>query len=343
LVRSYRALLCLYPSSYRAEFEDEMRAVHAQVLEEAVCRGIVPLAKAGLREWFSVPRALLRVHRLSWWARARAIVGRARPSLVPSAPLPPPAPDGRVSWSQAGLEASLFFAMAALLLLRTYLALPLPTTGSPYGPYGPDGIDGVVLLLSVLPFTIGLARGLPRWAYPFGGILLAYCVVAAFRFRAWPLLLAFLLAALLLAAAAAIVHVFVRPLPPYLRRICRSVRRDWTRLSFCVYGAMPLLIAVAFDDGRHDNRTPYLALSALLMLAGAAVYIRSRRVALQVAALLGGMSLSLCCALLDQACLAGGLVDVRWMLMLWARVTALIASPALIGLAWRALDARRAA
>jgi hypothetical protein len=339
-VRSYRALLHLYPSSYRVEFEDEMRAVHAQVLDQAARRGILPLARAGLWEWLSVPHALLRVHGFSWWKRARTIVGNAGLALVPSASLPPPAPDGRTSWVQAGLEASLFLSMGAILVLRTYLALPLPAAGSPYSP---DGIDGVALMLPIPLLLVGLARGLPRWAYPFGGILLGYSVMAAIRLGAWPLLVAFLLAALLLAAAAGVVHARVRPLPPYLRRMGRGVWRDWTRLSFCVYGVMPLLIAAAFDDARHDNRTPYLALSALLMVAGAVVYIRSRRVALQVAALLGGMSLSLCCALLDQACLAGGLADVSWVLRLWASVAALIAGPSLIGLGRRALDARRAA
>ena len=71
-------------------------------------------------------------------------------------------------------------------------------------------------------------------------------------------------------------------------------------LSFCIYGIMPLLITFAFGDSYFNNRS-YLAFSVIFMLAGAFAYIRSRLTVLQMSALLGGMSLSFVCALLDPA------------------------------------------
>jgi hypothetical protein len=201
---------------------------------------------------------------------------------------------------------------------------------------------------------VGLARGLPRWAYPFGGILLGYSFLAAVRFDLLAFLAAFLMASAVLALAAAVVNSRVRPLPPSLQRLGQSIGLDSTRLSFCIYGVMPLMIALAFDDARYNNRTPYLAISVVLMVAGAFAYIRSRRTVLQMIALLGGMSLSVGCALFDHAYWTAGLgswisspgpwlAEIGWIMKLWAIGTVGILAPFLLGLARRTLTPGRAA
>ena len=117
------------------------------------------------------------------------------------------------------------------------------------------------------------------------------------------------------------------PLPIILRRIGQSLSLDWTRLSFGVYGTTPLAILIAFDDGYINNRTPYLALSVLLMVAGALLYTRSRQNLTQVAVLVGGTSLSVWAAWLDKVTFAGragnwtpapypGPVEMTWILQL---------------------------
>lgn len=265
--------------------------------------------------------------------------------------LPPPSPDGRASWMQAGLEVSLFLSMAAILVLHTYLPLARPVSRPPRVL---GGISPAFLLVPVPLFLVGLARGLPRWAYPFGGMLLGYAFLAAIRFSMVPLFAASLLATVLLAVAAAVVNSRVRPLPPLLRRVGQSIGSDWTRVSFCIYGAMPLVILTAFDDARVDSRTPYLAASVLLMVVGAFAYVRSRRTVRQLIALLGGMSLSVWCAYLDRAAFVRGwgtwlsspglwIAEIGWTLRLWASMTAFILAPFLIGLALRALAPRHAA
>jgi len=87
--------------------------------------------------------------------------------------------------------------------------------------------------------------------------------------RLWPFLIAILLASAILAVMAIITNPQPSPLPAPLRRIGQSLSLDWTRLSFGIYGAMPLAILMAFDDGHTNSRTPYLALSALGMVASA--------------------------------------------------------------------------
>lgn len=352
LIHFYGALLCLYPQRFRAEFEDEMRAVFSQSLEQAAKQGILSLADTILRECFDAPLTLLRVHRFNWRAKEKATSDSiAGFSPVPGFSLPPPSPDGRESWMQAGLEISLFLSTGAILILVSYLPLTWPGAGWQRN----LGIIGAAIALLPVPGLLaGLVSGLPRWAYPFGGILLGYSVLVAIRFGLLPFLAAFLLASVLLAVVAAVVNSRVRPLPPLLRRMGQSVGSDPSRLSFCVYGVMPLMVIMAYDDAHCNNRTPYFAISVLLMVAGALAYVRSRQTVVQTTALLGGMSLSLWCALLDQAAFMGGLgpwvsspgpwlAGIGWMLRLWASMTALIAAPFLIGLARRALAPGRGA
>lgn len=321
-----------------------MRAVFCESLEQAAEQGVLALADTILQELLDAPLTLLRVHRFGWQRKERATGdSMAGFSPVPSLSLPPPSPDGRESWVQAGLEISLFLSMGAILLLVGYLPLAWPGAGWQRN----LGIIGTVIALLPVPGLLaGLVSGLPRWTYPFGGLLLGYSFLVAIRFDLLPFLAAFLLASLILAVVAAVVNSRVRPLPASLQRLGQSMGLDWTRLSFCIYGAMPLTIVIAYDDSHYNNRTPYLAISVLLMVAGAFAYVRTRRTLLQMTALLGGMSLSLWCALLDRAYFMGGLeswlfspgpwlAEIGWMLKIWASVTALILAPCLIGLARR--------
>jgi hypothetical protein len=335
----YACLLRLYPRSFVAEFGDEMRAVFEEMVARAARHGFFVLAGAILRELLGAPLALLRAHWFSWKKGATGGVSPWFSSML-SPSLPPPPPDGRASWVQAGLEVSLFLSMGAILVLQTYCSLALPILGSLRGP----GNGGTIFLLPISLFTIGLVRGLPRWAYPYGGMLLGYSLAAAIRFRQLPFLVASLLAFAALTAAAVIVHSRGRPLPIGLRRLGRSIVVDWTRLSFCIYGAMPLTIAAAFDNAYLDNRTPYLAVGVLLMVAGGLVYARSRRTARQSIALLGGTSLCFLCALLDHVHFVGSwIAESGWLIQLWASVSATMLVPILIGLAQRALAPGRAA
>ena len=193
-----------------------------------------------------------------------------------------------------------------------------------------------------------------EWSlFLFTGLLLIYHAFTANQSGLWPFLIAILLASAILAVMAIITNPQPSPLPAPLRRIGQSLSLDWTRLSFGIYGAMPLAILMAFDDGHTNSRTPYLALSALGMVASALIYARSRQSTTQVAALVGGMTFSIWAALLDRAAFAGGLgnwiaapypgaAEIAWMLQWWVAWLFLILSPALLPTVNRALQSKRA-
>ena len=132
-------------------------------------------------------------------------------------------------------------------------------------------------------------------------------------------------------AAAAWVNTH-RPLPTGVLHLGRSLQLDPLRWSFAVYGAAPLLLLLAYDDGHANNRTHYLFLSALGMLLGGLLYARLRAPLSRVAALAAGLALATWPSLLDRAALTGSVQpgDVAVILGLWALAMAFILIPPVI-------------
>lgn len=288
------------------------------------------------RELCGMPRAIARVHWYDWTKKWQKGVQQLQ-AVTSTATLPPPPPDGRDSWRQAGLELSLFL-ITSLLLIATYL----PWSGTPVGWQHDLNFLGQIILPLTLPFfLLGLAFGLPRWAYPWGGLLLGYHVLTANQAGLWPFLVAMLIAATILTLTALITTPEPLHLPFLLRRIGQNFSLDWTRLCFGIYGAIPLAIIIAFDDGYANNQTPYLALSTVMMVIGALLYIRSRQQTTQFVALVGGMSLSIWAAWLDKITFAArvdnwiaapypGAAELSWLTQLWSTWTFMLLFLALL-------------
>jgi hypothetical protein len=344
----YQSLLRFYPARFREGFGAEMTDVFRLNVEDAAARSGWAVTVVCLRELRDAPRALANAYRYDWLEKWQKGIQLLRETTSTTG-LPPPPPDGRKSWRQMGLELSLFLIAGLLLIGLTYLSFDGP---SPGWQRDLELLGKVIMPLTLPLFLIGLARGLPRWAYPFGGLLLTYQALRANQAGLWPFLSVMLLAYAILAAVALITNPQPSPLATPLRRIGQSAAVDWTRLSFGVYGAVPLVIIFAFDDAHANNQTPYLALSVLAMLACALIYCRSRQSRMQISALLAGMSLSLWTAWLDKAAFAGGLrgwiavpypgsAEVAWMLALWIPWLVLILAPALLGIAGRAVRPKR--
>ena len=202
-------------------------------------------------------------------------------------------------------------------------------------------------------FLLGLFRGLPRWAYPFGGLLLGYYGLVSNQTGLWPLLVILLLASSVLAFITIIIDSQPFVLPHAIRRVSQSITLDWTRLSFALYGAMPLVILMAFDDSHYNNRTPYFAFSVLIMMIGALIYCRNRARWMQMAALLTGGTLSIGCAWLDGITYSSGLMNWTivssqgnagdlWIFILWIQWTILMLSPAILTTLGRRITPTRA-
>ena len=166
--RLYAALLRLYPRTFRVEFDEEMAAVFAEAMNEAAGRG--QLASYLLRELRDVPQSLAAAYWGGWRKRWQEVV-RLIGQVVTVDDLPPAPPDGRASWREAGLELSLFVFAGLSLILVTYLPMAWPGAG---WERNLALLGKVIVPLTCPVFLIGLARGLPRWAYPYGGLLVSY-------------------------------------------------------------------------------------------------------------------------------------------------------------------------
>lgn len=347
LTSIYRLLLNAYPPSYRVQFEDEMYDTFIEGVDEAESLGV--LTSFLLREFRDMPKALIKAYWDGWRTRLQNGIQTLQ-DIASTSDLPPAPPDGRESWRQALFELSPFFVLAFLLVLVTYL----PISGVNAGWQRDPDFLGKVITPLTLPFLLlGLARGLPRWAYPFGGLFISYQLFMSYQSGAWIFLLVLLSAFIVLAVAETLTNPQPIPLSLPLRRIGQSLSVDWTRLSFGVYGALPLVILLAFDDAHVDNRTPYLALSALMMVICALHYCRSRERTNQITALLAGLTCAICGAWLDKIHFAGGLMnwvtvpstgieELLWLLRLWLQWGLVILLPALFALLGRAASLKRA-
>ena len=338
LLLFYRLLLSIYPPGYRAEFGKEMYETFLEGVEEAQAQRRLGIYV--LRELRDTPRSIANAYWDGWGLRLGAGM-RILQDIASTSDLPPPPPDGRLSWRQAFFELSLFMVAAFLLILITYFG------GADAGWRREPDVLGRVITSLTLPFLfLGLARGSPRWAYPFGGLVLSYHIFVSDQASLWLFLLGMSLAFFGLALAEALSNPQPSLLPLPLRRMRQSISADWTRLSFGLYGAMPLVILQAFDDGHVDSRTPYLALSVLAMVVCALLYCRSRETTLQVTLLLAGLTFSIFGAWLDRMYFAGGLlnwvtvpaagiVELAWLLKLWLQWGFLILLPAMFILVGR--------
>lgn len=335
LARIYHVILRAYPSEYAETFGDEMYVTFLEGAMEARSQG--SLSAFALRELRDTPRVLASAHWRGWIRSWQAGIQRLR-AVAAADDLPPPPPDGRESWRQAGWELSAFLITGLLLIPGTYLS----PDRLPAGWQSDLTLLGRTIPALTLPFiVIGLVRGLPRWAYPFGGLLLGYYTLTVIQSGLWLFLLFTLLAALLLGLIALLTDPHPTRWPASARQIGRSLTRDATRLSFGLYGALPLAILLAFDDGYLNDHTPYLALSVLAMVIHALTYARSRQPTTQIAALVSGTTLSIWAAWMDQVVFAGGLgnwiaapypgaAQLAWILELWVTWTILILAPLLL-------------
>lgn len=334
LIHLYRLLLKVYPPAYRAEFADEMYDTFTEGIAEAQSQG--KLARFILRELRDTPRVLAHAYWYGWLPKLQNGIQTLQ-DVASASDLPPVPPDGRESWRQVLWEMSLFLAAGIFLIFVTYLQ----PDGVPPGWQRSSEIMGrLIVPVTVTGFLVGLVRGLPRWSYPYGGLLLGYHTAIAGQTGLWLFLFLMMTAAFILALAAILTDPQPSLLPAFVRRIGQSLSVDWTRLSFFLYGAMPLVVAAAFDDSHFNNRTPYLGLSVLAMIAGALLYCRSRAVSLQIAALLLGITLSIWGALMDKITFADGLMNwivvssegstgTLWIFRLWIQWTILILLPGL--------------
>ncbi|MGD8793230.1 MAG: hypothetical protein PVF47_11825, partial [Anaerolineae bacterium] len=291
LSHGYRCLLRLYPAPFRTEFAEEMGEVFDRAIADAACRGRGALLRRSLREFGTGPAALGR----EWSAGLQARLNRKRGTIVADRPSPrdllsPPVEAGLpVPWPQT--------LLAALALLVPGLAL----AGWPNLPAGWHlALTFGSYLFILAGLLAGWIRRFPRWSYPYLGysllfpLWLARVATPGFQFlghsftpneiwgwRAW----------LGLEVVAVLALLWTRSLRP-LVRLLAGIWRDWTCLSLALYGTLPFVIWILFDEVHTPYRLPFLIATSLALAAGALAHMQSTTAVRRMASLLAGLTVA---------------------------------------------------
>lgn len=205
-------------------------------------------------------------------------------------------------------------------------------------------VTGVLLLsLLVLPaigFGVGWVKGFPCWSYPYVGFELLISLymmnmatpglrVLNYTFgrndlwgwRAW-------IPFLVMAAIALLVTRSLRP----VLRLFINVWKDWTRLTFGMFGFMPLLVFIGFDEVDRLYSLPFMVALTIVMAGTALGYLRSARPRQRVLALLVGIVLTLAVIIVAPMAywLENGWVNVPGTIIGGIVVVGVMFSPALV-------------
>ena len=322
VLQAYALLLRAYPPSFRKMYSIEMGEVFGDLLSETAPKGSAALMLLAAREGWQTFAAILRhywYNRLHLFRRAWDLtlhLIRSMFSLDPSG-----SPDGRARWIHALLEITLLGFIAMGLLADTYF----PTT--PFK--SPIFTISTFSLLLPLPWLlVGLARGLPRWAFPALGIVAGTSFYASMEAGT-----IFLFCILFWTGMVQLLWAYAvdrrKPfLPPIFRSWRQNLAVDPTRLSFGFYGLLVPAITVAFDNAYANNRTAWLAVAVLGMLVGALAYTRSQNARYQILSLTGGVTITFLAALCDQFRFAGiAFANSVWIYTLWIEIIILVLIP----------------
>jgi hypothetical protein len=209
------------------------------------------------------------------------------------------------------------------------------------------------LLVPAIGFGIGWIRGFPRWSYPYLGLALLvslYMMNVAtpglrifnytfgrndlWGWRAWIPVSVMVVIALLI----------TRSLRPLLK-LFTNIWEDWTLLTFGMFGFMPLLIGIGFDEVDRLYSLPFMVALTFFMVGTALAYLRSTHQWQRVLALLIGIILILTIVAIAPTVywLENGWVNVQGVVVGGTIVGLVMFSPVLIGLLRRSIQSLRAA
>jgi len=289
LTRVYLAFLALLPAAYREEYGDELAYAIRSAVADARAKGRLALARLAWRELRDLPPSILRAHLAQREAHTMRLQAG---SCLPDGPIR--------SYQWAALFVPFMIPLLmALPALMGVVSLPINT-----------GVALVLIALAIVTAVAGLVRRFPVWSLPTLGFLL-FVVWTPLKLLAqaailmplgrggkyWPdalpdrLALSARLDVGFLATGVLITLLLLLISRPLWDR----ARRDWTLLSFFLYG---LAIPYVFLNDPYRGLAPYEVVSTLLLAAGAAVFVLGTRrwqrlLALVVALLLAHPVLSL--------------------------------------------------
>jgi hypothetical protein len=204
----------------------------------------------------------------------------------------------------------------------------------------PSWVQGVFFVATIALLPIGMCIGwiqsFPRWSYPYVGHVLVFSLymmnvaTPGFLFgrelwgwRAWiPFLIIACIAILVTRSFQPIIDFFV------------NIKNDWTRLTFGMFGFMPLLVAIGFDEMDRLYSLYSMVIITLLMSGAAWFYMRAETQQHRVIALLTGILLTTAITVIAPTLYwqRNGWVNPSGMAIMGGIVVLVMFSPALIGL-----------
>lgn len=288
LARVYALLLNLYPRAYQVEYGEELETVFNLAANEVAQRGGFSVIWMSLRELRDLPGAIILEHRRE---RRKQEMTTERGSLLNFEP---------GSWREAMAALAPFLLFGVFPTFLDYLRL------STIGPKWLEIVLALSLLGSLLSlFVIGVVKGFPRWFLPYVGLPLTLFSVYIFSDLVSSLRNVLIMPAdpwflvqfayqgqlwIGLLAAGLFVVLITRTLPPW-RPFYWRLRRDWTLLSFIMYGATLFALLFTFDD--YVNEEPYKIVAMLLLAAGGCFYLRGAHAWQRLLALFTGLTLAM--------------------------------------------------
>ena len=269
LRRLYGLLLILFPRAYWQEYGDELQAVFNLSLDEALKSGGMKVVLVTVRELFSLPKAILYEHLRE---RRKAFIMKSFGSYLDFS---------YGSWKEFLTAILPFFLLGGALPVINFLGRQklIQVPG-----FVTNGIMLGLLGLFVILFVAGLAKGLPRWSLPYLGFALSLFSAGLFgmliglwisfvfpKFLHQPSLLADIVYDGLFWFGLLITMLSVVAVTRISPRFQRF-RDDWTLLCFILYGAVPFVFLLSFDDYVGDE--PYTLLAFMVLASGAWFYLR---------------------------------------------------------------------
>lgn len=198
-----------------------------------------------------------------------------------------------VDWISSALPSSVFLLFGARLIFNEL----------PQGWYDFAAIRsadnlllGVTLLLPSLGFALGWIKGFPRWSYAYLGMMITLSLLMqnsaspGFRLGAYELFGGGIwgLRAWLLPGLGALVGLIgSRSLQP-IRSLPGAIWLDWTKLTYALFGGIPLLIVAGFDGVDRAYSLVIMSLLSILLIVTSLSYLHARSNRSRILALLGG-------------------------------------------------------